>query len=183
MFVFCICLYVEDIGGDGCLVILIYGWLLFVDVWKIQVVILCDVQYCVISYDWCGFGCFDKLVDGYDYDILVVDLVGVIEECDLCDVILVGFLMGGGEVVCYVVNYGQDCLYSVVFVVVVLLFLLCSDDNLEGLLIQVKVDEMCSGLEKDCEVFFDGFICDFFSVNGQLMVIEEMCQVVIVLCY
>lgn len=137
--------------------------------------VIVDVGYCVVIYDWWGFGWLEKLFLGYDYDMLVVDLVDLLEVEDLCDVMLVGFFMGGGEVVCYVVNYGEDCLYSVVFVLVVLFFMMKSDDNLDGLLIFEVVKEMEDGLKVDCVSFFDEFIINFFSVDGELCVIEVDC--------
>ena len=89
-------LHVEDSGGDGRPVVLIYGWPLSAESWKAQVGPLRDAGYRVVAYDRRGFGRSEKPADGYDYDTLAGDLVGLLEDLDLHDVTLVGFSMGGG---------------------------------------------------------------------------------------
>lgn len=53
--------------------------------------------------------------------------------------ILVGFLMGGGEVVCYIGICGIDRVEKVVFVGVVLLFFYKLEDYFEGVLDDVGI--------------------------------------------
>lgn len=115
-------IYYQDMGY-GKLVIFIYGWLFNSCMWEYQMGELLK-YFCCIVYDCCGFGKFDKLWGGYDYNMLVEDLFQFIEYLELMDVILVGFFMGGGEVVCYFINYGSEKIFCIVFVVVVMLFML-----------------------------------------------------------
>ncbi|WMJ67641.1 alpha/beta hydrolase [Stenotrophomonas sp. 24(2023)] len=176
-------LHVEDSGGTGRPVILIHGWPLSAQAWQPQVPILRDAGYRVIAYDRRGFGRSDKPADGYDYDTLAADVAGIIDDLDLKDVTLVGFSMGGGEVARYVANHGEERLHSVVFAAAVPPYLLTSPDNPDGPLPQNKADQMREGLEKDREAFFDGFINDFFSANGQLKVTEAQRKEAIALCH
>ena len=53
----------------------------------------------VIDYDRRGFGRSGQTGKGYDYDTLASDLHALVEKLDLRDATLVGFSMGGGEVV------------------------------------------------------------------------------------
>ena len=108
-------LHVEDSGGDGRPVVLIHGWPLSAESWKAQVGPLRDAGYRVVAYDRRGFGRSEKPADGYDYDTLAGDLVGLLEDLDLHDVTLVGFSMGGGEVARYIARFGSSRLRSVVF--------------------------------------------------------------------
>jgi len=176
-------LHVEDSGGSGRPVILIHGWPLSAESWKVQVPVLRDAGYRVISYDRRGFGRSEKPVGGYDYDTLAADLAGIIEEKDLKDVSLVGFSMGGGEVARYIANHGQDRLHSVVFAAAVPPYLLKSDDNPQGPLTQDAADGMAADLGKDREKFFDGFTKDFFSAKGQLKVTEAQRQEAVALAH
>ena len=60
-----------------------------------------------IAYDRRGFGLSDQPWGGYDYDTLADDLKALLDELDLHDVTLVGFSMGGGEVVRYCSKYNS----------------------------------------------------------------------------
>ena len=62
--------------------------------------------YRVITYDRRGFGQSSQPWEGYDYDTFAADLDALLSHLDLEDAMLVGFSMGGGEVVRYLGNYG-----------------------------------------------------------------------------
>ena len=93
-------LYYED-WGHGQPIVLIHGWPLSHEMWEYQISDLVDAGFRVIAYDRRGFGKSSKPYDGYDYDTLSDDLKALLDDLDLQDVTLVGFSMGGGEVVRY----------------------------------------------------------------------------------
>ncbi len=175
-------LEVEDTGGTGRPVVLIHGWPLSHEAWADQVPALTAAGYRVISYDRRGFGNSDKPGSGYDYDSLTKDLDGLLEELDLQDVTLVGFSMGGGEVVRYVAKHGEERLRSVVLASAVPPFMLKSDDNPEGAISQDEADQMAGQLDQDRDAFFDTFTTQFFSANGELKVTEQQRQEAVALC-
>ena len=98
-------LYYEDLGS-GSPVVLIHGWPLSGRSWENQVPALVDAGHRVISYDRRGFGKSSQPWGGYDYDTFAADLDALLTYLDLSDVTLVGFSMGGGEVVRYIGRYG-----------------------------------------------------------------------------
>jgi pimeloyl-ACP methyl ester carboxylesterase len=136
-----------------------------------------------VAYDRRGFGRSDKPSRGYDYDTLAEDLDGVISELDLRDVTLVGFSMGGGEVARYVSKYGEERLHSVVLAAAVPPYLAKSEDNPEGPLTPELAEELTAGLKQDRTAFFDDFMTQFFSVDGQLKVSEQQRQDAIAMCH
>ncbi len=174
--------HVDDTGGAGRPVVLIHGWPLSGESWKLQVPALSAAGLRVVTYDRRGFGRSDQPHRGYDYDTLADDLNGVLTELDLRDVSLVGFSMGGGEVARYVARHGQDRLHSVVFAAAVPPYLARSDDNPDGPLSKEQADEMTENLTKDRDGFFDQFTTQFFSADGVLKVTEEQRQEAIALC-
>jgi len=162
--------------------VLIHGWPLSSQSRQDQVGPLSQAGYRVVSYDRRGFGRSDKPHGGYDYDTLADDLEGVLSELDLREVTLVGFSMGGGEVARYITSHGQDRLRSVVFAAAVPPYLAQSEDNAEGPLTQEMADEMEKGLKVDRDAFFDQFITQFFSVEGEMKISEQQRQEAIALC-
>ena len=169
-------LHVDDTGGPGRTVVLIHGWPLSGESWSEQVPALTTAGFRVISYDRRGFGRSDKPTGGYDYDTFADDLQAILETLNVTDATLVGFSMGGGEVARYVSRFGQERLHSVVFASAVPPFLLTKPDNPDGPLTQEMADEMAKGLEADPAVFYDGFMTQFFTANGELTVTEAQRQ-------
>ncbi|MEJ7636081.1 alpha/beta hydrolase [Aeromicrobium sp.] len=165
-----------DSGGDGRAVVLIHGWPLSGASWSDQVPALTAAGYRVVTYDRRGFGESDKPTSGYDYDTFTADLAGLLEALDISDATLVGFSMGGGEVVRYIGSNGSGRIRSAVLAGAVPPFLLKSDDNPDGGLGDDDVEGMKSGARDDREGFLDGFMTNFFSANGELQVTEEQRQ-------
>ncbi len=172
-----ITLHYTDTGGIGRPVVLVHGWPLSGASWSEQVPALSEAGYRVVTYDRRGFGESDKPDAGYDYDTFTADLAGLVAGLDLRDAVLVGFSMGGGEVVRYVAQHNADGrVTGAVLAGAVPPYLLKSDDNPEGGLGRSDVDEMKDGAASDREGFLDGFTTDFFSVDGELKVSEEQRQ-------
>lgn len=75
-------LYYEDLGS-GQPIILIHGWPLSGKSWEMQIPVLLNLGYRVISYDRKGFGKSSPSLDGYDYDGLAKDLHEIITQLEL----------------------------------------------------------------------------------------------------
>src|SRR5512132_1530066 len=124
-------LYYED-HGSGQPVVLIHGWPLSGRSWESQVPALVEAGYRVITYDRRGFGWSSQPWGGYDYDTFAADLSALLEHLDLRGVTLVGFSMGGGEVVRYIGKYGTSRIAKAVLAAAVPPYLYKSADNPDG---------------------------------------------------
>jgi pimeloyl-ACP methyl ester carboxylesterase len=175
-------LHVDDAGGSGRAVVLIHGWPLSGESWRLQVPVLEAAGFRVVTYDRRGFGRSDKPATGYTYDRLSEDLHTLLVELDLTDVTLVGFSMGGGEVARYIGRYGPERLHSVVFASAVPPYLMQTDDNPDGPLTTEQAEEWTAALTHDEESFYDTFTTQFFSADGQLMVTDEQREEALALC-
>lgn len=100
-------LYYED-HGAGRPVVLIHGWPLSGRSWENQVPALVEAGHRVITYDRRGFGKSSQPWTGYDYGTFTADLHALLEHLDVTDAALVGFSMGGGEVVRYLARHGAE---------------------------------------------------------------------------
>lgn len=159
--------HVDDHGGEGRPVVLIHGWPLSGESWSEQLDALKGAGLRVITYDRRGFGRSDKPRTGYDYDTLADDLAGLIDALDLRDVSLVGFSMGGGEVARYIARHGEERLHSVVFAAAVPPMMMKGPNNPDGPLEPSEASEMSAQLSADREKFFEGFVSQFFSADGE----------------
>ena len=92
-------LFVKDTGGTGRATVLTHAWPLNADIWDYQAATLSKAGYRVISYDRRGFGRSGKPETGYTFDTFADDLAAVIEQTGVRDATIVGYSMGGGEVV------------------------------------------------------------------------------------
>jgi non-heme chloroperoxidase len=159
-------LYYED-HGAGAPVVLIHGWPLSGRSWENQVPALIDAGHRVITYDRRGFGASSQPWGGYDYDTFAADLHVLLEHLDLTDVTLVGFSMGGGEVARYIGTHGTDRVAKAVFAAAVPPYLYKSDDNPDGGIDDATLTAFHDGIRTDRVAFVDGFVTNFFSVNGR----------------
>jgi non-heme chloroperoxidase len=156
-------IYYEDLG-HGKPVILIHGWPLDHQMWEFQIPALVQSGHRVIAYDRRGFGKSSRPWDGYDYDTLSEDLKILIEQLDLHDVTLVGFSMGGGEVVRYISRYGIARVSKIVLLGAVTPSLKNTFANPDG--VDQKVfDEMLENIQKDRFAFMTEFSKQFFGVT------------------
>lgn len=175
-------LHIEDLRGAGRPMVLIHGWPLSAQAWRPQMSALQAAGYRVVAYDRRGFGRSDKPDSDYSYDTLADDLQQVLTQCDLQDVTLVGFSMGGGEVARYMARHGESRLHSVVFAAAVPPCLMQSADNPEGPLTPENALASRQALEQDRDAFFEAFTRRFFSANGVLCVSELERNEAIALC-
>ncbi|WP_419801075.1 alpha/beta fold hydrolase [Mucilaginibacter sp.] len=167
-------IFYQDLG-EGKPVVLIHGWPLNSESWEYQLNELPAHGLRVIAYDRRGFGKSGKPWENYDYDTLASDLNALLEELDLRNVTLVGFSMGGGEVIRYLTNYGSSRVAKIALVSSIIPFILKTDDNPEGVP-QAQFDEFESQLRDDRPKFLAAFGKQFYgdsllspSVSGEML--------------
>lgn len=148
--------------GDGRPVVLIHGWPLSADSWDDIAHALADAGYRTIAYDRRGFGRSEQPWNGYDYDTLADDLADVLEQTEACDVTLVGFSMGGGEVARYLSRHLGRRVRQAALIASVVPYMRRTDDNPDGTDPSV-FEAMADGLLKDRAEFFEGFFKDFYG--------------------
>jgi non-heme chloroperoxidase len=165
-------LYYED-HGSGSPVVLIHGWPLSGRSWENQVPALVEAGHRVITYDRRGFGRSSQPWTGYDYDTFAADLDALLNHLDLSDVTLVGFSMGGGEVVRYIGRYGTARVSRAVLAAAVPPYLYKSDDNPEGGLDDATIQQFQDGVRSDRVAFLDAFTTNFFAAGDRTDLISE----------
>ncbi|MCV9930085.1 alpha/beta hydrolase [Flavobacterium sp. LS1R49] len=156
-------LYVKDYG-QGKPVILIHGWPLSNEMWEYQIDFLVQNNYRVIAYDRRGFGKSSQPWDGYDYDTLTDDLKEIIDQLELEDATLIGFSMGGGEVVRYFSRHGGKGVTKAALISSVIPFLPKTDDNPEGRP-KEKTEATANAIKEDRIGFMDNFGKIFFGIT------------------
>ncbi|MEJ2881106.1 alpha/beta fold hydrolase [Pedobacter sp. GR22-6] len=154
-------LFFEDLG-QGKPVVLIHGWPVSHEMWEYQVNALVNAGYRCIAYDRRGFGQSDKPWSDYDYDTLAADLNEVLTALDLWEVTLVGFSMGGGEVVRYLGKYGSSRVAKAVLISSVVPILVKTPDHEEGVPEEV-FNEMIAKIQDDRPAFLTEFGEQFFN--------------------
>ena len=156
-------LYYED-HGSGKPVVLIHGYPLSGASWEKQVPVLLNAGHRVVTYDRRGFGNSSQPTEGYNYDTFAEDLHKLIAHLKLQDFALVGFSMGGGEIVRYFGKYGSKGVSKTVIMSGVPPFLLKTGDNPEGL-----DDSVFEGIQKaiaaDRYAFFTEFFKNFYNTD------------------
>jgi non-heme chloroperoxidase len=154
--------------GTGSPVVLIHGWPLSGRSWESQVPALVEAGHRVITYDRRGFGDSSQPWSGYDYDTFAADLAALLDALDLQGVTLVGFSMGGGEVVRYLSKFGSGRVAKAVLAAAVPPFLFKSADNPDGGLDDATIEQFQTGVKADRPAFLEGFSTEFFSTSGLL---------------
>lgn len=150
--------------GKGKPVILIHGWPLSNEMWEYQINDLVNSGHRVIAYDRRGFGKSSKPWDGYDYDTMTDDLKSLIDQLKLEDITLIGFSMGGGEVVRYFSKYAGKGVTKVVLISSITPYMLKTESNPDGVP-QETFAEMTENMKNDRIGFIDDFGKTFFGVT------------------
>ncbi len=154
-------IYYRD-WGTGAPVVLIHGWLINGDMWEKQATFLAENGLRVVNYDRRGFGRSGHPWSGYEYDTFAADLNALMEKLDLRGATLVGFSMGGGEVVRYLSRYGAGRVSKAVLVAAVPPYLLKTADNPDG--VDPKVfEEIENSIRKDRPTFLHEFTPKFYG--------------------
>ncbi len=150
--------------GKGDPVILIAGWPLGGEMWEYQINDLVNAGHRVITYDRRGFGKSSQPWDGYNYDTLTDDLKSLIDKLKLQNITLVGFSMGGGEVVRYFSRYSGMGVTKVVLISAITPYMLQTDSNPNGTP-QAAFEDMLKHMQNDRIAFLDDFGKTFFGVG------------------
>lgn len=166
-------LYYED-HGTGKPVVLIHGWPLSGRSWENQVPVLIEAGYRVVTYDRRGFGWSSQPWSGYDYDTFAADLDALLAHLDLHEATLVGFSMGGGEVVRYIGTYGTDRISKAVLAAAVPPYLYKSADNPDGGLDDATIEQFQNGVKSDRIAFLENFTHGFFAAGAKTDLISEV---------
>lgn len=154
-------IFYEDYGS-GQPVILIHGWPLSRKSWEQQVWKIVEEGYRCISYDRRGFGTSSAPWGEYDYSALASDLNAIIEELDLKDAIIVGFSMGGGEVVRYLTEYGSSRIAKAALISSIVPLVKHKSDNPDGVP-EEALDGIIDALQKDRVGFLKEFSKGFYN--------------------
>lgn len=150
--------------GKGDPVILIHGWPLSHQAWEAQISTLVDAGYRVIAYDRRGFGKSSQPLNGYDYSSLTEDLRELILELDLSNITLVGFSMGGGEVVRYFTDYEGDRVVKIALIASIIPLVSQKADNPDGVP-EEDLEEIMQNLKTDRIGFLKSFHENFYNFN------------------
>ncbi len=165
-------LYYEDLG-KGAPVVLIHGWPLSGRAWEAQVPALVDAGHRVITYDRRGFGRSSQPWSGYDYDTFAADLDQLLTHLEVTGASLVGFSMGGGEVVRYISRFGTVRVAKAVLASAVPPYLLKTPDNPDGGLDEPTIASFEAGVKDDRIAFLDGFTTNFFAAGEKTDLVSE----------
>jgi non-heme chloroperoxidase len=153
-------LFVKD-WGKGQAVILTHAWPLSSDCWDHQAIALADAGYRVITYDRRGFGRSDQPPTGYNYNTFADDLAAVIKSTGVKDATLIGFSMGGGEIVRFFSRHGSKGVIKAGLVATVVPGLAKSKNNPTGVE-AAFFDGLKDNLRKDRPTFLAGLLKDVF---------------------
>jgi non-heme chloroperoxidase len=129
-------IYFKD-WGQGRAVVLSHGWPLNADSWEAQQLFLAGAGYRVIAHDRRGHGRSSQPWHGNTMNTYADDLATLIEALDLRDVSLIGFSTGGGEAARYIGRHGTSRIAQFVLVSAVPPFMLRTDDNPDGVPVEV----------------------------------------------
>lgn len=154
-------LFVKDTGGTGRAVVMTHAWPLNADVWDYQAAGLSKAGYRVITYDRRGFGRSSQPATGYDFDTFADDLAAVINETSVRDATLIGYSMGGGEVVRYFSRHGGRNVVKAGLVGAAAWYLLKTADNPIGIDGAV-FDGIKQGVQVDRKAYLGGLLRDVF---------------------
>jgi len=157
-------IYYKD-WGTGRPVVLSHGWPLQADSWEAQMLFLADHGYRVVAHDRRGHGRSSQPWSGNEMNTYADDLAALIEHLDLREATLVGFSTGGGEVARYIGRHGSDRVAQVVLVSAVPPFMLRTEDNPDGVPVEVFDAIRASSLLDRSQTYRDLADGPFFGNN------------------
>jgi non-heme chloroperoxidase len=153
-------LFVKD-WGRGRPVVLTHAWPLSSDCWDQIAMALVDAGHRVIAYDRRGFGRSSQPDGGYSYDQFADDLAEVIQATGARDAALIGFSMGGGEIVRYMSRHRGRHVKQIGLVATVVPGLAKGPNNPNGV-DPAFFDGLKDNLRKDRLNFLSGLLRDVF---------------------
>ena len=171
-------LFVKD-WGAGRPVILTHAWPLSADCWDQHAIALVEAGYRVISYDRRGYGRSSQPSTGYNYDQFADDLAEVIQATGARDATLVGFSMGGGEIVRYFSRHGSKSVIKAGLVGSIVPGLAKGPNNPNGV-DPAFFDGLKNNLREDRLAFMSGLLRDvFYDVKASAQSTTPISQAVV----
>ncbi|WP_229719419.1 alpha/beta fold hydrolase [Winogradskyella schleiferi] len=152
--------------------ILIHGWPLSHKSWEHQIWAIVEAGYRCIAYDRRGFGNSSAPFRDYDYSTLASDLNAIIQQLELENVILVGFSMGGGEVVRYCTDFGTHNITKAALISSIIPVVAKKDDNPNGVP-QKDLEDILNALQSDRVGFLKGFHKNFYNFKDDDKTVSE----------
>jgi non-heme chloroperoxidase len=159
-------IYYKD-WGEGRPVLLSHGWPLSSDSWEAQMLFLAEHGFRVIAHDRRGHGRSTQTWHGNEMDTYADDLACLIDTLDLQELTMVGFSTGGGEVVRYLGRHGTGRIARVVLVSAVPPFMLRTDDNPDGVPVEVFDGIRAGSLTDRSQTYHDLADGPFFGNNRE----------------
>jgi len=156
-------LFYEDLGENNT-IIFVSGWPLTHQMWEYQMTPLRELGFRCIAYDRRGFGKSEQSLNNYSYDVLADDLKDLIDETGAENITLVGFSMGGGEVVRYCSKYNCEKISRIILVSSIIPFMLKTEDNAEGVPLEM-FQEFDQQIRNDRPAFLENFSKQFYGVG------------------
>lgn len=156
-------LYYKD-WGTGRPVVMLHGWPLSSDTFDELAIAVADAGFRAIAYDRRGFGRSEQPWSGYDYNTLSDDLSDVIEQTGAADATLLGFSMGGGEVVRYMSRHSGHNVVQAILVSSVVPYMQKDGGNPDGIDPSV-FRAMSQGIKDDRAGFWGAFFKQFYGVG------------------
>ena len=153
--------------GTGRPVVLAHGWPLNADSWEAQQLFLAEHGFRTIAHDRRGHGRSTQTWHGNDMDTYADDLAALMDTLDLRDVTLVGFSTGGGEVARYVGRHGTSRVSQLVLVSAVPPFMLKTDENPDGVPVEVFDGIRAASLADRSQTYRDLADGPFFGNNRE----------------
>lgn len=164
-------IFYEDYG-TGKPVILIHGWPLSRKSWEQQVWKIVESGFRCISYDRRGFGISSAPWESYNYSALASDLNEIIEQLKLEDCTLVGFSMGGGEVVRYLTDFGSAKIAKAALISSIIPLVKKKEDNPSGVP-EEALNGIKEALQNDRVGFLKNFHKGFYSYDNNKDKVSE----------
>lgn len=156
-------LFYEDLGKNNP-IIFISGWPLTHQMWEYQLTPLRELGFRCITYDRRGFGRSEQSLASYDYDSLAADLKSLVDSIDTDDITLVGFSMGGGEVVRYCSKYDCEKISRIILLSSTVPYMLKTDDNPDGIPLE-EIQQFDRQIRDDRAGFLETFGKHYYGVN------------------
>ncbi|TYC14096.1 alpha/beta hydrolase [Bizionia gelidisalsuginis] len=150
--------------GNGQPVILIHGWPLSHQAWEGQISAIVAAGYRCIAYDRRGFGISSAPWDSFDYSTLASDLNTLITDLKLEKAVLVGFSMGGGEVIRYLTDFGTDKIDKIALIASIIPLVKKKEDNPEGVP-EDGLNAIMDALQTDRVGFLKDFHKNFYNFD------------------
>lgn len=148
--------------GKGQPIILIHGWPLSHQAWEGQISAIVEAGYRCIAYDRRGFGISSAPWDNYNYSTLASDLNTLITDLKLEKAVLVGFSMGGGEVIRYLTDFGTDKIDKIALIASIIPLVKKKEDNPDGVP-EDGLNGIMEALQNDRVNFLKDFHKNFYN--------------------